>query len=224
MFYCNVAFYATFMVMLTIMTLLLGNMSQCDNEMNNLESNNDLNCSKYNKVSDKNFWTVLERHIENQENSYQNTLGYLFIVSFIMTILGLVFITIREIVQLITNFKKYFESSESLVEALLIILTTLTIILMFHDKDLAIHTGKNLWIRGLLQRHCLLSKDNYIYCKVVSINTSQLRAPCRFYGLFIKLKFNVYLLWPFEKNSFPNSQVCICNFMIISSDFLPSFA
>ena len=132
------------MVMLTIMTLLLGNMSQCENEMNNLESNNDINCSKYNKVSDRNFWNVLERHIENQENSYQNTLGYLFIVSFVMTILGLVFITIREIVQLITNFKKYFESSESLVEALLIILTTLTIILMFHDKDLAIHTGKNL--------------------------------------------------------------------------------
>ena len=132
------------MVMLTIMTLLLGNMSQCENEMNNLESNNDINCSKYNKVSDRNFWNVLERHIDNQDNSYQNTLGYLFIVSFVMTILGLVFITIREIVQLITNFKKYFESSESLVEALLIILTTLTIILMFHDKDLAIHTGKNL--------------------------------------------------------------------------------
>ena len=112
--------------------------------MDKLESNNDFNCSKYNKVSDKNFWNVLERHIENQENSSQNTLGYLFIVSFIMTILGLVFITIREIVQLITNFKKYFESFESLVEALLIILTTLTIILMFHDKDLAIHTGKNL--------------------------------------------------------------------------------
>jgi hypothetical protein len=118
--------------------------SQCDNEMNNLESNKDFNCSKYNKVSDNNFWKVLERHIENQENSSQNTLGYLFIVSFIMTILGLIFITIREIVQLITNFKKYFESFESLVEALLIILTTLTIILMFHDKDLAIHSGKNL--------------------------------------------------------------------------------
>ena len=144
LFHFNVAFYATFMLMLTIMTLLLGNMSQCDNEMNNLESNKDFNCSKYNKVSDKNFWNVLERHIENQENSSQNTLGYLFIVSFIMTILGLIFITIREIVQLITNFKKYFESFESLVEALLIILTTLTIILMFHDKDLAIHSGKNL--------------------------------------------------------------------------------
>ena len=137
------AFYATFMVMLTIMTLLLGNMSQCDKEMDNLESKNDFNCSKYNKVSDKNFWNVLERHIDNQDNSYQNTLGYLFIVSFVMTILGLVFITIREIVQLITNFKKYFESFESLVEALLIILTTLTIILMFHDKDLAIHSGKS---------------------------------------------------------------------------------
>ena len=162
MFHFNVAFYATFMLMLTIMTLLLGNMSQCDVEVDNLESNNDFNCSKYNKVSDKNFWNVLERHIENHESSSQNTLGYLFIVSFIMTILGLVFITIREIVQLITNFKKYFESFESLVEALLIILTTLTIILMFHDKDLAIHSGKSLWIRGLLQRHCLLCKDNYI--------------------------------------------------------------
>ena len=140
LFHFNVAFYATFMLMLTIMTLLLGNMSQCDVE----ESNNDFNCSKYNKVSDKNFWNVLERHIENHESSSQNTLGYLFMVSFIMTILGLVFITIREIVQLITNFKKYFESFESLVEALLIILTTLTIILMFHDKDLAIHSGKSL--------------------------------------------------------------------------------
>ena len=199
MFYCNVAFYATFMVMLTIMTLLLGNMSQCDKEMDNLESKNDFNCSKYNKVSDKNFWNVLERHIDNQDNSYQNTLGYLFMVSFIMTILGLVFITIREIVQLITNFKKYFESSESLVEALLIILTTLTIILMFHDKDLAIHTGKNLWIRGLLQRHCLLCKDQ-IYCTVAIVKTSHLRAPSRFYRLLIKLKFTIYLLWPFEKN------------------------
>ena len=138
LFHFNVAFYATFMLMLTIMTLLLGNMSQCDVEVDNF------NCSKYNKVSDKNFWNVLERHIENHESSSQNTLGYLFIVSFIMTILGLVFITIREIVQLITNFKKYFESFESLVEALLIILTTLTIILMFHDKDLAIHSGKSL--------------------------------------------------------------------------------
>ena len=31
LFHFNVAFYATFMLMLTIMTLLLGNMSQCDN-------------------------------------------------------------------------------------------------------------------------------------------------------------------------------------------------
>ena len=38
-----------------------------------------------------------------------------------------------------------------------------------------------------------------VYHKVVSINTSRLEAHFRFYRLFMKGKFDVYLLWPFQE-------------------------
>ena len=39
-----------------------------------------------------------------------------------------------------------------------------------------------------------------IYCKVASINMSHLEAPFSIYWLFIKGKFNDYLLWLLKKN------------------------
>ena len=57
-------------------------------------------------------------------------------------------------------------------------------------------SGKNLLFRELLQRFHLLWNE---YRKVASINMSWLEAHFMFYKLFLKGKFDVYLLQPFKK-------------------------
>ena len=57
-------------------------------------------------------------------------------------------------------------------------------------------SGKNLLIRELLQILHLLWNE---YRKVASINMSGLEAHFIFYKLFMKGKFDVYLLRPFKK-------------------------
>ena len=59
-------------------------------------------------------------------------------------------------------------------------------------------SGKNLLFRELLQRFHLLWNE---YRKVASINMSWLEAHFMFYKLFLKGKFDVYLLQPFKKKS-----------------------
>ena len=59
-------------------------------------------------------------------------------------------------------------------------------------------SGKNLLFRELLQRFHLLWNE---YRKVARINMSWLEAHFMFYKLFLKGKFDVYLLQPFKKKS-----------------------
>ena len=92
-----------------------------------------------------------------------------------MTSIGLVFLTTRELIQLITNPKKYFQSFENFLEATIIILTATTIGLLSYDKDLAIHTGAWALFLGWWELALLIGRfpvfGIYIYLSVGVLQT-----------------------------------------------------
>ena len=138
LFYMNVGFYATFLLMLTIMMVLLGNMSKCVDDPEHVLP---LNCSQFNKKPNKNFWNVVKIYISEESTTNDRIEGYAFIVSFVLTVIGLIFLAVREFLQLITNFKNYVASFENYVEFLIVLLTGINIILLCFDKDWSIHAG-----------------------------------------------------------------------------------
>ena len=134
LFYLNVGAYVTFLLMLTAMSVLMGQMMKCGALAD--ENYHSLNCTKVNET----FFEVLQDFVDDEKTSNQCQ-GYAFILFFILTCLGLVFLAIRELLQFITNFKKYIASFENIMEVLIILLTTINIILLYFSKDWAIHFG-----------------------------------------------------------------------------------
>ena len=96
-------------------------------------------------------------------------------MTFILALIGLVFLTTRELIQLITNPKKYFKSFENFIEAIIIILTTITIALLNYDKDLAIHTGAWALFLGWSELALLIGRfpvlGVYIYLSLNVLHT-----------------------------------------------------
>ena len=84
---------------------------------------------------------MVKTHITEPTTTNRRTEGGAFIFAFILTVIGLIFLTIREFLQFITNFKKYVGSFENIMEVLIILLTTINIILLYFSKDWAIHFG-----------------------------------------------------------------------------------
>ena len=133
LFYCNVAAYTTFLLMFTTMTALLGKMSDCIEVVDDLTGYN-IDCTEYSKTHDLNFWDVVERHIDDQKSSHHNTLGKSFTISFYWASIGLIFLITRELIQLVTNPKRYVKYFDNLVDAFIIILTISTMFLIKYDK------------------------------------------------------------------------------------------
>ena len=98
------------------------------------------NCSIHNKVNENNFWIVVDNHLSS-DDSKTYALGIAFVASFVLSLIGVTLLAIREFIQMIMNFKTYITSFENLMETLIVVLTTLNMILMFCNKDLAIHFG-----------------------------------------------------------------------------------
>ena len=174
LFYCNVAAYTTFLLMFTTMTALLGKMSDCNEVVDDVTGYN-INCTEYNKTPDLNFWDVVERHIDDQKSSHHNTLGHSFATSFYWASIGLIFLITRELIQLVTNPKRYIKYFDNLVDAFIIILTISTMFLIKYDKDIAIHTGTWAVFLGWWEMALLLGRfpvfGIYIYLFVGVLKT-----------------------------------------------------
>ena len=139
LFYFNSICYTIFLLMLTIMSYTMGEMSRCEMQPE-IQQKLNTTCSNHNKVSDNNFWHVVEYHLDSTD-SKTFALGVGFVASFIMSLIGLILFSIREVVQVMMNFKTYISSFENLMEALIMILTMMNMTLMFFNKDVAIHFG-----------------------------------------------------------------------------------
>ena len=205
LFYCNVAAYTAFLLMLTIMTALLGHMSNCV-KVDNVLTGYNINCTEYNKQPDLIFWNVVERHINDQKSSHHNTLGQLFTMSFNLASIGLIFLIIRELIQLVTNPKRYIKSFENFVEALIITLTIATMILINYDKDIAIHTGTWAVFLGWWEMALLLGRfpvfGVYIYLFVGVLKTLIVFFMV-YLPVLIAFALTFYLLLPSEKTPNP---------------------
>ena len=112
-------------------------MTRCEMEPEYLQKNN---CSIHNKVNENNFWIVVDGHLSS-DHSKTYALGIAFVASFVLSLIGIMLLAIREFIQMIMNFKTYITSFENLMETLIVVLTLLNMILMFCNKDLAIHFG-----------------------------------------------------------------------------------
>ena len=97
------------------------------------EIHQKLECSVYNKVSDKNFWNVVKFHLDSSD-SKAYSLGVAFVISFILSVIGLILFMIREMAEVIVSFKTYKITFEKLLELLIIISTLLNMVLMFCNK------------------------------------------------------------------------------------------
>ena len=125
-------FFRFFVVFLDTINLL-----RCEMEPEYLQKNN---CSIHNKVNENNFWIVVDAHLSS-DHSKTYALGIAFVASFVLSLSGVMLLAIREFIQMIMNFKTYITSFENLMETLIVVLTLLNMILMFCNKDLAIHFG-----------------------------------------------------------------------------------
>ena len=65
LFYCNVGCYAAFLLMLSIMTILLGHMSNCVSDIEN-----GTFCTTYNKELNRSFWNIVKKYTNEPEDSY----------------------------------------------------------------------------------------------------------------------------------------------------------
>ena len=101
-----------------------------------------MNYSKFHKVKTDNFWEVVQFYINGSPTTtIQIVEGTSFIIAFTLTLIGLIFLTMREFIQFVTNSKKYITSGENIMEVLIIFLTSINIILLYYDKKWAIQTG-----------------------------------------------------------------------------------
>ena len=135
MFYFNVALYAFFVLMFTAMNVIMSKMNQCDSDYQ------VMNCSKagYNKLDTNNFGQVIQAFLESDESGAKE-LGQAFLVFYALTALGLLFLGLREAVQVLTTgLKTYLQSKENILELVIIVTTMLTLICLFISRNVAIH-------------------------------------------------------------------------------------
>ena len=97
LFYLNSGCFITFLVMLTLMTILMANLSQCATEPNIIQSLNTT-CTTYNKINESNIWNVVQEYISSNDSN-SNALGLCFFISFLFTCVGVVLLMVRELIQ-----------------------------------------------------------------------------------------------------------------------------
>ena len=134
MFYFNCGLYAFFVLMLTTMTILMSKMNQCDSGYH------VMNCSQsYNKLDTNNFGQVVQAFLASDESGAKE-LGQSFLVFYTLTALGLLFLCLREALQVMTtDLKTYLLSKENILEIVIIVTTTLTLSCLFISRNAAIH-------------------------------------------------------------------------------------